>query len=139
MWLITTIGFFSAVQKHGTTRMTARACVASDLDNLRNEFMLQLSPTIEGGRTDYPFRATISRKDFGTGLAKVGESMNYPDFKNAVGDQMRWHRKHPYHKVWQISPWLGGALADGGAKGAGQGMSREGQTPGADTALPRYC
>ena len=101
MWIFTTIGFFSVVQKKPQDNfLTVRARVASDLDNLRDKFMSQLSPTIKGGGTDYPFRATISHKDFGAGLAKMGESVKYPNFKDAVGDQMGWRREQAYHKVW---------------------------------------
>ncbi len=100
MWIFTTIGFFSIVQKPRTDFLTVRARVASDLDNLRKEFMPQLSPTIKGGGSDYPFRATISHKDFGAGLAKMGEAIKYPNFKDAVGDQMGPHREQAYHKVW---------------------------------------
>jgi hypothetical protein len=100
MWIFTTIGFFSIVQKPRTDFLTVRARVASDLDNLRKEFMPKLSPTIEGAGSDYPFRATISHKDFGAGLAKMGEGIKYPNFKDAVGDQMGRHREQAYHKVW---------------------------------------
>jgi hypothetical protein len=100
MWIFTTIGFFSVVQKPRTDFLTVRARVASDLDNLRSKFMSQLSPTIKGGGTDYPFRATISHKDFGAGLAKIGEAITYHNFKSAVGDQMGSQREQAYHKVW---------------------------------------
>jgi len=100
MWIFTTIGFFSIVQKPGTDFLTVRARVASDLDNLRNQFMPHLSPTIKGGGTDYPFRATISHKDFGAGLAKMGEAITYRNFKSAVGKEMGSQREQAYHKVW---------------------------------------
>ena len=35
MWLFTTVGFFSVVQKPGTDKLTVRARVAPDLDRLR--------------------------------------------------------------------------------------------------------
>jgi hypothetical protein len=56
MWLFTTIGFFSVVQKKRSDKfLTVRARVASDLDNLRRHYMQNLSPTITGGGTDYPY------------------------------------------------------------------------------------
>jgi hypothetical protein len=100
MWIFTTIGFFSIVQKPRTDFLTVRARVASDLDNLRREFMPQLSPTIRGAGTDYPFRATISRRDFGAGLAKMGEAITYGNFKTEVGKRMGSRREQAYHKVW---------------------------------------
>jgi hypothetical protein len=100
MWIFTTIGFFSIVQKPDTDFLTVRARVATDLDNLRNKFMPQLSATIEGGGTDYPFRSTISHKDFGAGLTKMGEAITYGNFKSAVGKEMGRRREQAYHKVW---------------------------------------
>ena len=100
MWIFTTIGFFSIVQKPRTDFLTVRARVATDLDNLRKEFMPQLSPTIKGGGTDYPFRASLSHQDFGAGLAKMGEAISYGNFKSAVGKEMGWQREQVYHKVW---------------------------------------
>ena len=100
MWIFTTIGFFSIVQKPRTDFLTVRARVASDLDNLRTKFMPQLSPTIKGGGTDYPFRATISHKDFGSGLSKMGEAIRYDNFKSEVGRRMGRRREQAYHKVW---------------------------------------
>jgi hypothetical protein len=101
MWIFTTIGFFSIVQKPRTDFLTVRARVASDLDNLRTEFMPLLSPTVSGSGTDYPFRATISHKGFGAGLAKMGEAITYGNLKSAVGKKMGWQREQAYHKVWQ--------------------------------------
>src|SRR5438093_1138125 len=100
MWLFTTIGFFSVVQKNGTKFLTVRVRVASDLDNLRRAFMPQLSATVEGAGSDYPFRATISHRDFGTGLARMGEAINYHNFKTEVARRMGRKRESVYHKVW---------------------------------------
>ena len=100
MWLFTTSGFFSVVQKRGTDFLTVRARVASDLDNLRKEFMPQLSATAEGGGTDYPYRATIKHGDFAAGLSKIGEAIHYDNFKNAVARSRQGKRESTYHKVW---------------------------------------
>jgi 8-oxo-dGTP pyrophosphatase MutT (NUDIX family) len=102
MWIFTTIGFFSVVQKRDTDFLTVRARVASDLNNLRNKFMPQLSPTVAGAGTDYPFRATISHEDFGVGLARMGEAIKYDNFKSAIGQQMGWKREEIYHRVWNV-------------------------------------
>ena len=63
MWLFTTFGFFSIVQKQSSDGfLTVRARAADDLDRLRNR-VPQLSPTIVGGGTDYPYRAKIPHAD----------------------------------------------------------------------------
>ena len=101
MWIFTTIGFFSIVQKPRTSFLTVRARVASDLDNLRKQFMPTLSATTKKGGTDYPCRATISHTDFAAGLAKLGAVIDYGNFKNEVAKRMGHRRSDVYSKVWQ--------------------------------------
>src|SRR5271165_7544223 len=99
MWLFTKLGFFSIVQKPNDELLTVRARVATDLDSLRKEFMPQLSPTISGEGTDYPFRAKISHHDFASGVSKLSEAINYSNFKNEVANKMGNQRAHAYSKV----------------------------------------
>jgi hypothetical protein len=103
MWLFTAIGFFSVVQKKPSdTFLTVRARVASDLDNLRQDYMPSLSLTSKKGGTDYPYRATISHADFGVGLARIGEGIKYSNFKSEVARGMGRRRSDVYHKVWDV-------------------------------------
>lgn len=102
MWIITTVGFFSVVQKPGQNGLTIRARVSADLDQLRQRYMPELSPTLHGGGTDYPFRSTISHADFGRGLARMGNDIHYGNFKSAVGKAMGQRREAVYHKVWHL-------------------------------------
>jgi ADP-ribose pyrophosphatase YjhB (NUDIX family) len=62
--------------------------------------MPTLSATITGGGTDYPVRGTISPSDFAKGLAQMGESIEYSNFKSAVAKQMGKSRAALYHEVW---------------------------------------
>ena len=101
MWLFTTLGFFSIVQKHRQNKLTVRSRIASDLDGLRLCYLPELSPTVNGGGTDYPFRATISHDDFSRGLARIGGDIHYENFKTAVGKAQGGRREAVYHKVWQ--------------------------------------
>jgi hypothetical protein len=101
MWLITTIGFFSVVQKPGETDLTVRARVAADLDRLRERYMPALSPTTESSWSDYRFRARISHADYAAGLAKLGADIDYDNFKNAVARTDK-HRAKVYGKVWTV-------------------------------------
>ena len=101
MWLFTNIGFFSVVQKSQTNFLTIRARVASDLDTLRQKYLPGLSPTTTKGGTDYPYRATISHAEVAAGVAKLGEAINYSNFKNEVAKRMGSGRAHTYSKVWQ--------------------------------------
>ncbi|WP_203467598.1 NUDIX domain-containing protein [Dechloromonas sp. TW-R-39-2] len=100
MWLFTTIGFFSAVQKPGTDFITIRARVRNDLDNLREKYLPDLSPTIAKAGTDYPWRATVSHVKFAEALSKIALDIDYDNFKDAVAKHQGKSRAHRYGKVW---------------------------------------
>lgn len=100
MWLITTIGFFSVVQKPGDTILTVRARVADDLDRLREQYMPTLSATRANEGTDYPYRATIDHAAFAQGLAQLTQAIDYSNFKDEVARALGHRRAHIYHKVW---------------------------------------
>lgn len=100
MWLFTSIGFFSVVRKTGEQHLTVRARCSADLDRLRQRFMPELSSTSTKGGHDYPFRATISQPDFPKGMALLGASIDYDNFKDEVAERMGEERAHLYHHVW---------------------------------------
>ena len=101
MWLFTTIGFFSIVQKPRDSFLTIRARVKSDLDRLRKGCMPELSDTIAGGGTDYPYRATISYEDFAKGMEKIVKDIRYSNFKAEVEAKMGSKRESIYLEVWR--------------------------------------
>ncbi len=100
MWIFTTVGFFSVVQKSGDSFLTVRARVSSDLDQLREKYMPELSETIKGQGTDYPYRATINREDFAKGIAKMSKDIDYGNFKSEVFKKMGSKREYIYSEVW---------------------------------------
>ena len=100
MWLFTTIGFFSVVQKDGEQHLTVRARSSADLHRLRTSFMPEQSAPLNKQGTDYPYRATISRQAFAKGMARIGEAIDYHNFKDEVADRMGTERAHTYHHVW---------------------------------------
>lgn len=120
MWLFTTIGFFSAVQKPGTDFLTIRARVKADLDNLRERYLPELSSCIDHAGTDYPWRATATHPQFAAALVKIACDVQYTNFKDEVAKQQGKARAHRYHKVWsalydmedelasilQANPWM---------------------------------
>lgn len=64
--------------------------------------MPELSDTITGGGTDYPYRATISHEAFAEGLAKIGRDIHYGNFKNEVARTQGFEREILYHDVWEV-------------------------------------
>ena len=102
MWLFTRIGFFSIVQKEGQSYLTVRTRVEADLDRLRQQYMPELSETLHRTGSDYLFRATISKEAFSAGLQRIGQDINYSNFKHTVSREMGSNRAHIYYKVWSI-------------------------------------
>ncbi len=100
MWLFTTIGFFSVVQKPGEAQLTVRARVAADLDRLRERYLPTMSATVANAGTDYPFRARVSRKAFSEAMARMGEDIDYANFKNEVAKVSGKGRAGIYSGVW---------------------------------------
>ena len=100
MWLFTTFGFFSAVQKPGDDFLTIRGRSAQDLDRLRERYLPALGPTTMGGGTDYPCRARASHEDLAEAMGAIVRDVTYSNFKSAVGKEMGHERSHTYHKVW---------------------------------------
>lgn len=100
MWLVTTFGFFSIVQKKGTGHLTVRARVRSDLDRLRERYLPTLTPTYQKPGSDYLYRATVSHADFGAAMAKIVSEIQYDNFKSEV-DRVQGHpRELVYTDVW---------------------------------------
>jgi hypothetical protein len=102
MWIFTTVGFFSVVQKPGEEFLTVRARVASDLDRLRMTYLPKLSSTIVTRKGDYPYRATVSHEDFAQALAQMGRDIHYGNFKNEVEKEMGAVRERTYEEVWSL-------------------------------------
>jgi 8-oxo-dGTP pyrophosphatase MutT (NUDIX family) len=101
MWLMTTFGYFSIVQKKGTKQLTVRARVGSDLDRLRDRYLPTLTPTFEKPGSDYRYRATVSHSDLGAAMAGIVSDIHYDNFKSEV-DHVQGHaRESVYEKVWR--------------------------------------
>lgn len=102
MWLMTTFGFFSVVQKSGTNHLTIRARVGSDLDNLRERYLPSLSVTQVKPGTDYKYRATVSHQDLGNAMAKIVADVTYHNFKSQVEHTQGLPREKVYARVWSV-------------------------------------
>lgn len=104
MWVFTDIGFFSIVKKlededDGT--VTIRARVRGDLERLRELYLPTLGDIIEGGGTDYPFRARANQSDFADALRLIGENIGYSNFKSEVSAKQGHPRAHVYADIWR--------------------------------------
>jgi hypothetical protein len=115
MWLFTTDGFFSIVQHHNTRGRTARflvrARVRSDLERLKLKLGLGEHEIVTLARADYPHRIEITRKELRRFMLYTAETVDYPNFKNAVADRDGDERAYGYHKVWAVVRSLFDSLA----------------------------
>lgn len=102
MWLFTTIGFFSIVQKPGETGVQVRARAADDLDRLRERYLPTLSATIPTPAGDYPFRALIRHDDLADGLGALVRDITYDNFKATVQAVQGPVRHDIYAQVWGV-------------------------------------
>ncbi len=105
MWLLTPYGFFSVVEKPGDAEggsLTVRARVRSDLDSLRTVVLPELGPIEESESTDYRYRARAPRAAVAAAMARLAETLDYSNFKNAVADRQGAKRAKLYHDVWDV-------------------------------------
>ena len=84
MWLLIPEGFYSVVQKNGETDLSVRARVKDDLERLRERYLPELSEIIETPQGDYRYRAWVDRASFADALARIGQELDYDNFKSEV-------------------------------------------------------
>ena len=112
MWLFTTIGFFSVVEKPiegaktNAPMLAVRSRVEGDLEALREKYMPELSEPIATPYGDYKYRAAITHEDFARGIAALTKDIHYDNFKSAVWKAQGYHREHVYHGVWSAAMQL---------------------------------
>ena len=111
MWLVTTIGFFSIVEKEWdrkTNTLTVRARVRGDLDALREQFLPELGSIVESDTADYRFRAQVPRTAFAAAISRMAEAIDYDNFKDAVEERQDHPRAAVYLRVWKVLERLQG-------------------------------
>lgn len=99
MWIMTTIGFFSVVEKPKNT-MCIRARKMEDLQAFRKLFP-ESSTILKTPKADYRYRVFVSRADFEKNFYKLVQLINYSNFKDAVF-KVNPKREKIYHKVWAV-------------------------------------
>ena len=105
MWLITSFGFFSVVQKPtdkaGDT-LTIRARVGADLEALREKYLPSLGQVVESKSNDYRYRATAPRAEVAAAMAAMVGGIDYSNYKDEVAKVQGAARAHLYHDVWSV-------------------------------------
>jgi hypothetical protein len=102
MWIQTTIGFFSIVQKPedvaGDT-LTVRARSRDHLEALKLAYLQESGPIQVGGATDYPSRLVADRMAVEDAVSMAVAAIDYSNFKDAVAENDP-NAAAIYGKVW---------------------------------------
>jgi hypothetical protein len=102
MWMFTTIGFFSAVQKKDDpTVIQVRARVREDLVRLK-EAVPGADEILELPNRDYPYRVYMCHLDWAGFCAGMAEAIDYPNFKDEVKKVCGYERGSLYMGVWTV-------------------------------------
>jgi hypothetical protein len=105
MWLVTSIGFFSVVQKHedeASGTLTVRARVRGDLEELQEKYLPSLGPIQENVESDYSYRATAPRAEDSSAMARMIADVSYSNFKHEVAKRQGQKRSLLYHEVCDV-------------------------------------
>ena len=115
MWLMTTIGMFSAVcprteEGHGshieTDKIMVRARMRSHIEALQERFgALGDAELIETRNADYRFRIIVDKTAWMEAVARMITDQDYTNFKNAANSlQGRGGTAyiHALHRVWDV-------------------------------------
>jgi hypothetical protein len=101
MWVFTKHGFLSAVEhRDKPDTLIIRCRVRADLNNMREFYFRKMSKTEFNESADYPYRATISKKDFAKGMTRVIKDLTYDNFKDEVKYEQGAARANIYMRVW---------------------------------------
>jgi hypothetical protein len=104
MWLLTTFGFFSIVQKsddRGTGMVTVRARVRADLEGLRTRYLPGMGEIYATPEHDYGFRARVPKGELAAAMGRIVMDIDYPNFKGAVAQHAGYAREQIYNEVWE--------------------------------------
>ena len=104
MWLVTTFGFYSVVEKawdREDKTLTVRARAREDLEALRDRYLPGLGEIAEDESADYRFRARAPRDRVVEAFAEAVRDIDYDNFKDAISRRQGWARERIYHDAWQ--------------------------------------
>lgn len=102
MWLITTDGFYSVVDKgEADGKLTVRARARGDLERLQR-FLPEKTKIIRTSDGDYLWRTRVSRDDWIIAAARMAAEIDYGNFKDAVKKRHGAKRAAIYGRVWGV-------------------------------------
>lgn len=102
MWLITTDGFFSAVEdRDDPDAVFVRARVLGDAEELA---MAVGETVLQTPAADYRFRVRMTKTAWARYVADCAAGIDYDNFKSAVAARQGGSRAGVYGEVWGVAP-----------------------------------
>lgn len=105
MWLVTTFGYFSIVQKNSDKAagtLTIRARVRRDLELLQQRYLPDLGPIDDSSGADYRYRAKAKREDVAKAFAAAILDVQYSNMKAEIACQQGLPRERICSEAWQV-------------------------------------
>jgi hypothetical protein len=110
MWIATTSGFFSVVaDSQRSDRMLIRARCRADIFNLykAHQGLQSMESPASDDTRDYRWRISIDRIDWIILAGRLGQEVDYPNFKAAVHQHTDQNNKYgPYLQIWSTMKGL---------------------------------
>lgn len=95
MWVMTSAGFFSAVEdRNNNLNVIVRARAETDIKKMAALTGSRYAKTPDA---DYPYRLTCGKEVWANTLKVLALNINYDNFKNSVTDD---DHREAYHAVW---------------------------------------
>lgn len=99
MWLITEIGFFSAVRDRHTGEIMIRARSRGDLERLCRDHIGD-HPILTTEDSDYRHRLRTSAQTWARAVENIAMAIDYDNFKDRVAEVQGPDRAAIYSDVW---------------------------------------
>ncbi|NLS97585.1 MAG: NUDIX domain-containing protein [Planctomycetaceae bacterium] len=102
MWITTSLGFFSVVEKSDDeyqTTLTVQAHLKEDLESLREQVLPTIGPITDADGPDYQFEAKCSRTELATALSEITLGIDYRRLEETVKTFQGEQRSNLYHHV----------------------------------------
>jgi hypothetical protein len=104
MWLMTTHGFFSVVEKpedRGKNTLTVRTRNREDIDWLVETYFPKAKP-FRVRYSDYEWRIRVPRRRWANAVRLMAMDIDYDNFKDEVTRQQGRKRHDVYSRVWGV-------------------------------------
>jgi hypothetical protein len=105
MWLLTTFGFFSVVEKtedRADGMITVRARVRGDIEALRAKYLPALGEIEATPDRDYAWRGRVTKGELAAALGRIAMDVDYAHTRTAVAQRMGYAREQIYYDVAEI-------------------------------------